>query len=321
MLGELSLEGGCVPSPEALTKWASTSDTSKKPRDNDMSKRPTIPKAKSMPTRVNGGVVESQPKEEDEHSSSSPKEGDSTSAEASLRRENARLRAELERAKLANEKWASAASALVNVLLMSPRQNDNYASEVRKQLEKALGSLSVVERIRYVNCSFPASKAHAPSVKLVRWHALDDSEWELRWSPAWSCEVVVDGRQVISFSTLLRVSGVAITGRLKLAFSKDLSKLKLQFAETPATSLAVDCKVIIGKVPLPIQETMGNLIRDGALRWINDNLVAPNDLSITLHERERPLSDQEYEQAKTAALVGAQRAKDSALSWSRSISR
>jgi len=314
MLGELSLEGGCVPSPEALTKWSSEKSKQKKAKPMTRNGAGAATSSSSSSSRERTVVVESQPKEEDDAQSKEESE------EARLRRENAALRAELQRARQANENWATAASALVNVLLMSPRQNDNYASEVRKQLQKALGSLSAVERIRYVNCSFPASKAHAPSVKLVRWHALDDSEWELRWSPAWSCEVVVDGRQVISFSALLRVSGVSATGRLKLAFSKDLSKLKLQFAETPATKLDVDCKVIIGKVPLPIQETMGNLIRDGALRWINDNLVAPNDLTITLHERQRALTDKEYEQAKNAALVGAQRARDS-QSWTRSISR
>ena len=233
------------------------------------------------------------------------------------------LREELSREKRQNAQWKQAASSLVNVLLMSPKQNDAYASEVTKQLEKALTSLSVVESLRYVNCSFPATNAFAPAVELLTWNDLDNSEWLLSWCPAWSCEVVVDGRQVISFSTLLRLSGLKIQGRLKLAFSSDLSKISLRFAEMPAVNLDVTCQVIIGKVPLPIQETMGNLVRDGAIKWIRDNLVDPKQLTLTLNDKKKDITEDQFAQATKAALIGAARAKDAMPSsfLGRSLSR
>mmetsp|Transcript_1002 Transcript_1002/g.3987 ORF Transcript_1002/g.3987 Transcript_1002/m.3987 type:complete len:206 (-) Transcript_1002:421-1038(-) len=201
---------------------------------------------------------------------------------------------------------------------MSPRQNDTYASEVSKLLESALGSLSFVERLRYVNCSFPAANANAPVVELLNWNSLDDSEWKLSWAPPWSCEVCVDGRvQVISFSTLLRVAGARVEGRLRLSFSSDLSTLSIRFLEMPDAHVDVTCKVIIGQLPLPIQETMGSLVREVALRWIRENLVSPNKLDLTLHEK-KAVSDDDFAAAKRAALIGAARARDH--SWGRSVS-
>lgn len=230
----------------------------------------------------------------------------------------ARLERELAEARRANQEWCMAASSLVNVLLMSPRQNDAYATEVKKSLETAFASLSF--ELKYVDCSFPSTPANAPKVSLVKWYSLDRSEWHLTWAPAWSCEVCVDGR--LSSTTLLRVSGVKIDGRLRLAFSSDLTRLGLTFADMPTAHVDVGCKVIIGQLPLPIQETMGGLVRDVALRWIRDHLVAPNQIDLTLAEKKK-FSEQDFATAQRAALIGAARARDSASSWSlsRSISR
>lgn len=256
MLGELSLDGGCVPSPEEA------------------------------------------PREE---------EGEEDKC--------ARLERELAEARQANNEWCMAASSLVNVLLMSPRQNDAYATEVKKILAQALASFE----LKYVDCSFPSTPANAPKVSLVKWHSLDNSEWHLTWAPAWSCEVCVDGSV---WTTLLRVSGVKIDGRLRLSFSSDLTKIALTFADMPTAHVDVSCKVIIGQLPLPIQETMGGLVRDVALRWIRDHLVAPNQIDLTLAEK-KTFSDQDFATAQRAALIGAARARESASSWSlsRSISR
>lgn len=231
MLGELSLDGGCVPSPEETSH--------------------------ANPSRQKNGVAG---------------EPDELSA---ARRRIAELEAEVCQTRNALHAWSLAASSLVNVLLMNPRQTGNYSAEVSRLLESALGSLSFVEKVRYVNCSFPSASANAPRVRLVHWRSIEDSEWEMRFAPAWSCEVCVDGKQLISFSTLVRVLNAQIQGRLKLAFSHDLARLSISFVKEPETNVDVDCGVIVGHLPLPIRETMGNLIRDVARAWIRDNLVAP----------------------------------------------
>lgn len=260
MVGELALDGGCAPSPES-------------PQEN-RHERHTEGSSSSMV--ANGDVDEL----------------------ASARQRIAALEAELDQSRRVSEEWSLAASALVNVLLMSPKQNGHYAAEVSKLLESALGSLSFVERLRYVNCSFPAAAGNAPRVQLLRWESLEYSEWRMSFSPAWSCEVCVDGKQLISFSTLVKVLNAKIEGRLRLAFSPNLASLSLSFVDVPTADVDVECGVIIGQVPLPIRETVGNIIRDAARDWIKENLVYPKSIKLTLHDTTCDLTDDQVAQAK-----------------------
>mmetsp|Transcript_7072 Transcript_7072/g.9914 ORF Transcript_7072/g.9914 Transcript_7072/m.9914 type:complete len:289 (-) Transcript_7072:1452-2318(-) len=288
MFAELSLEGGCVPSPENI--W------------NNAQKNGNI-------TNDTGEQVRT-------------KQPQSTLEEllAMERAKNEALQAELIKARHDNDEWVRAASALVNALLMSPKQNINYASEVSKLLENALSSLTFVEKVRYVNCSFPSSAGKAPTVRLNEWNSLNDSEWHLSWASSWACEVCVDGRQFgLPFSTLLRVASLRIVGTLKLAFAHNLSNLSISFVSMPDTNLDVTCKLLIGTLPVPIQETMGGLIKDVALRWIQENLVAPKYHTINLHSRPTHLTDDEIELATKAALIGEARARE--FKSTRSISR
>lgn len=49
-------------------------------------------------------------------------------------------------------------------------------------------SLEQIDRVRYVDCSFPSVPSEAPRLSLDLWHSLSASEWQLRWSPSWSMQ-------------------------------------------------------------------------------------------------------------------------------------
>lgn len=276
LLGELSLDGGCAPSPNESPHSSSTSTAQRQDAEDPLS-------------RARARIAE--------------------------------LEAEVAGYRELDSQWSSAISSLVNVLLMSPKQNGNYAAEVSKLLENALGPLSFVERLRYVDCSFPATHANAPKVRLIKWTSLEDSEWHMTFSPAWSCEVCVDGKQLISFSTLLKVAKARIDGRLQLCFSDDLTHVSVSFRDMPQTDVQVECGVVIGHLPLPAIETMGSMVRDAARAWIRDNLVSPRKIKIALSERKSDLTDADVAKAEKAALIAAQRASQGSWSGNRSISR
>ena len=189
----------------------------------------------------------------------------------------------------------------------SPGQNAGYAATAKSVLRSALSSIGFVTGLRYCDCSFPASDASKPEIVLRRWSSLDDSEWDVSWTPIWTAEACVDGSRGISFTTLLKVTNIALRGRIRLTFAADGSQLKVSFLETPAFRCDVACHVTLGQVPLPIQAELGRVVRDEATRWLDRTMVAPNAYRIVLSKR-KPLSDDDLARAMEAAKIGAERA-------------
>lgn len=273
MLDELLLEG-IGPSPEAVKRWEE--------------KRAAASRSCSPPHPPAPLTVEE---------------------ELALERQKVEaLEAKLEASRLETDAWIAAASSLVNMLFLSPSQNANHAASVSAGLESAIGKLGFVKELRYCDCSFPASDASKPKIVLRRWTSLEDSEWDLAWTPAWTCEACIDGQRGITFSTLMKVSGIAMAGRLAISFAADFSAVRVRFTETPTVHLDVACHVTLGQMPLPIQAELGRLIRDEATKWLNTTMVAPNEMTLTLASK-KELSDTDMAKAQKAALIGAQRAQ------------
>lgn len=51
-------------------------------------------------------------------------------------------------------------------------------------------------------------RVQAPRIALERWGSLDDSEWNLQWSPSWSMQVAVEGQYYVQFKCLVCVSNL-----------------------------------------------------------------------------------------------------------------
>ena len=73
------------------------------------------------------------------------------------------------------------------------------------------------------------------------------------------------------------MSGIAIAGRVRLKFEADGSALAVSFLEAPAFRCDVACHVTLGQVPMPIQAELGRVVRDEAIRWLTEKMVAPNE--------------------------------------------
>ena len=211
MLDELLLEG-IGPSPEAVKRWEE--------------KRAAASRSCSPPHPPAPLTVEE---------------------ELALERQKVEaLEAKLEASRLETDAWIAAASSLVNMLFLSPSQNANHAASVFAGLESAISKLGFVKELRYCDCSFPVSDASKPKIVLRRWTSLEDSEWDLAWTPAWTCEACIDGQRGITFSTLMKVSGIAMAGRLAISFATDFSAVRVRFTETPTVHLDVACHVTLG---------------------------------------------------------------------------
>ena len=219
---------------------------------------------------------------------------------ASLEKELAASRAE-------TGAWIQATASLANALLLNPASNAGYASTAKNVLRSALSSIGFVTGLRYCDCSFPTSDASKPTITLRKWSSLSDSEWDVSWTPIWTAEACVDGSRGISFTTLLKVTGISLHGRIRLTFAADGSSLAVSFLETPAFKCDVACHVTLGQVPLPIQAELGRVVRDEATRWLDRTMVAPNAYRIVLAKR-KPLSDDDLVRAMEAAKIGAERA-------------
>lgn len=220
----------------------------------------------------------------------------------------AALEVELAASRARDDGWTAAASSLVNMLLLSPTQNAGYGAAVEAGLAAALKRLSFVAGLRYCDASFPSSDASKPRISLRRWASVEESEWDVDWTPNWTAEACVDGQRGISFSTLLRVTGLAVKGRLSLSFAADFSAVKIMFLEAPEVRLDVACHVTLGQMPLPFQAELGRLVRDEAAKLIATRMVSPNALSTTLRSK-KELSDADFAAAEKAAHIGAERAR------------
>lgn len=159
--------------------------------------------------------------------------------------------------------------------------------------------------MRYVECSFPSVASETPHIQLQRWESLSDSEWQLRWAPSWSVQVAVEGLQYLQFTLMLRLFDFRISGRLRFRASQDLSTVGFQFLAPPKLKLRTECSVSWGSVPLPLQTYIESVVQDEFQRWVIDNAVAPNELTLrpTSFQPKKGLTDADVEKAMRAVTM------------------
>ena len=94
-----------------------------------------------------------------------------------LQQQVAALRAELADTHVRVGHWEECMRQLANSVMLSPEMNDMYKETCKALLQDALSSVEQVQRVVYVDCSFPSVPAEAPRLSLQKWVGMEHSEY------------------------------------------------------------------------------------------------------------------------------------------------
>lgn len=213
--------------------------------------------------------------------------------------------------------WQSAARDALNAVALSPASNERYKHEITEQLQQIMSKIEQVQKVLYINCSFPAISAQAPVIEMHSWTALDKSAWSIRWKPSWSVEVSLEGWHYIPFSLSIRVSGITIDGRFSLKLSPLLDYFWVSFGKDIQLDMNVEVEVTWGIVNMPLQATIEKMVRTGLDDWLRTSLIEPNSMRFTgiPLKGERGVTDEDVQKATVAAeqaMLRTPRASDAA---------
>lgn len=148
-------------------------------------------------------------------------------------------------------------------------------------LEWALTGLDYIERVTYCTCSFPSVASEAPRLALRRWVALDESYWEVTFAPAsWRIEISLEGRQIVPFNLLVRVTAMHMKGELRVSFPPDLGDALLSFQEMPQYDMRIESEVSLGSVPTGLGRGASAVIRAAMGKWVRKHAVAPHAIRV-----------------------------------------
>lgn len=203
--------------------------------------------------------------------------------------------------------WEQLTSQIVSALALAPDSNDMYSRLLRTILCSALQSVVSIQAIRHVECSLPSLPTERPELSLVTWRSLSDSLWRIRWNPhSWWVSCAATGSKWgLAFNALTTVSHISIEGRLRCAFSGDMTAVRLAFAEEPVLDMKIRSEVAMGMgigIPLPVEEQIEDVIRVELRNFIRDTLVGKNSSVIVLRRKPtNPVSKEDLEEAISAA--------------------
>lgn len=226
---------------------------------------------------------------------------------------SAALAAERDTAHSKLDQWNMLAAALSNAVLLSPAQTRHFANVARTLLTQAVEKLAFIDKLRWVDCSFPAAPANAPKLTLVKFESLAKSQWTVDWCPLWTCDVNVDARQLgVRYNMLVRVAKLRLRGTLHVEATPDLADVAVAFADTPDVDLHPSCTLTLGQLTLPQLSILEDNVKLHFLSWLQTTMCAPNRLLIAIDafKRKRALTDTDVQNATEAALAAAERAVD-----------
>jgi len=209
--------------------------------------------------------------------------------QAEVERLRKRLAEAERRASLAEQRlsmWEDLTSKLAVVLMLGPEMLEFCKRTLMKELTRALKNLPMVDEVNNLQCSFPAVPSEAPRAKLAHWPGdfSEPMEWDVQWATAsWSVTLSVSGRLYgLRFTMDLRLHRFAVNGRMRVKLPcgnfGDFSEVCLSFVELPDVDFSVDCKVICGMVPVPVQSQVDAQVRASFMKVLRDEIIEPQRL-------------------------------------------
>mmetsp|Transcript_12912 Transcript_12912/g.15424 ORF Transcript_12912/g.15424 Transcript_12912/m.15424 type:complete len:278 (-) Transcript_12912:5-838(-) len=225
--------------------------------------------------------------------------------------ENAKLKSAAAESRDEVLRWRSITKSFVNSLLLSP-ENCEYLKKTTTEL--MISSLKNVDHeVQFVDCSFPSAPTNAPDLQLVSRNDEENSQWELKWNPSWSVQVLCSATLAgVGYSILIRVSNFEIQGKVNFTLNKGASEITIQFTKTPSIAMELHSAVKVGpQIPMPLKTMIDRTVRGACDTWLQKNVVAPKSISIILDKMRRrtTLTDEDVKAAMLAAVEGERRSK------------
>lgn len=203
------------------------------------------------------------------------------------------------------ESWRCAASDFLCALALSPEMTDSvYARTLRDLLTNALESLDSIDALKHVLCSMPSIRKEAPVVNLLKWTGLEFSEWDVAWAPSsWWVSLSADGsRWGLPFNCLARVSNIQLRGRMQCSLSKDITALRVRFIHPPQITIHVATSVGLGVVPVPVQQSIAELIRGQVMNFVESRLCCDEGMVVVLRRKlTAPITEDDISEAMAQA--------------------
>mmetsp|Transcript_8517 Transcript_8517/g.14386 ORF Transcript_8517/g.14386 Transcript_8517/m.14386 type:complete len:320 (+) Transcript_8517:110-1069(+) len=221
-----------------------------------------------------------------------------------LQQQVAALQTKLDAANANIVMWERCMQQLFGCLFLSPDMNEMYKSECMSTVREALLAQEQITDVHYVECSFPSVPSEAPRIKLQYWHSLDESEWQVKWSPSWSVKVSMEGLQYVQLKLIIRIFDLKMSGRLRMKLSADMSTITLSFVQLPRVRLKTECSGSWGSVPLPIQAVLDSIIVQEFHRWLTETMVLPNEMVLKPSTfQPKGITDEDVEKARRAVAL------------------
>ena len=247
--------------------------------------------------------------------SDSDSDCDLPSAVAALKYRLRVSEAKLAAAETQLSQWRHAIGRVMNAVLLSPAMNELYRTRLSAILTSLLPQVPQIEKVMYVDCSFPSVTSNAPRLDLLRWHAKAEDgrmrgEFAADFRPQWTMDVGIEGRHyLVPFSLQVKVWGFQLCGRMAATFPPNMSTVGINFMSFPAMDMTIDVEVKWGVVQVPlIRQAIASLIRNFFKGWVQRNLV---DRSMTLpcirqgRKEGDGMDDEDLKKARQAAMEQA----------------
>ena len=186
------------------------------------------------------------------------------------------------------DQWQRAATDIVSALALSPDMTETlYARSLRGLLSESLITLESIDELRHVEISMPCVERERPDVDLLKWDGLHFSEWRIEWAPAswWVSVSVVGNRWGLGFNCLTNVSAIQLSGHLRVAFSKDLTSVRVSFSENPEMEMVIESVVGWGAVPLPVRESIEEMVRVEIENFVTNRLTGDQSIVVVLRRK------------------------------------
>lgn len=202
-----------------------------------------------------------------------------------------------------NKSWQCMGSQILSRILLSPGMNENYRDLIKEQLTEAMLAVPQVTCLSKLRCSLPSLKAEQLQLKLKSWISPKHNEWSLRWKPAWSIEMGVEGQySFIPFTIAVRVEHFSLQGKLLTSFTNGLQKVSISFVQNPQVDMDISFDVKVGAMPLPLPEMVQKVVKRAVDGWLESNVVSPQRICISVFAEAKSISTEDVNRAKLAAF-------------------
>jgi len=203
--------------------------------------------------------------------------------------------------KYIEQSWEQMCSDMLCSLALTPSMSAWYAELVNDLLTSALETAENVQKVNFVQCSFPCVQKEQPKLKVLRWDGMKYGEFELIWTPS-SWWIAASLQASLGCQLIVTLRSLSIRGIVRTALSYDCSALRFSFCSMPKLTMKASSQIVVGSVPLPVQDWTERLIIRKIHEIVRRYLVESERVIILRRPYNLSLTDEDFVAAEKAAM-------------------